>query len=204
MALTFGPDFGTGGEFAPNQTSSDAHSMAIALSFLRRVHSYNTAFGNDSYRPHGQGAVGLGGNISNSIYSCKPGVAPTDTFESPGEDAGNGSLMRLAPIPIFFSTSYEEAVEYAQLSSLTTHPGPIAKEACGFLSFLIQSAIASKEVLDPKTFLDERAAAYEKILHQRGSSEHGIKELLLMLGSVLPDDCTERRFGVRGWACVRA
>ena len=146
------------------------------------------------YRPHGQGAVGLGGNISNSIYSCKPGVAPTATYECTGEDAGNGSLMRLAPIPIFFSTSHEAAVKHAQRSSLTTHPGPIAAEACGFLSFLIQSAITSGKVLHPKMFLDERAAAYEKILREKGPANDGIKEMLLLLGSDLPEDSTERRF----------
>ena len=52
-------------------------------------------------------SVGLGGNISKSIYSMKQGEKPTERFESSGEDSGNGSLMRLAPIPIFFATPLE-------------------------------------------------------------------------------------------------
>merc|ERR1719473_640963 len=55
---------------------------------------YNNAFRLDETRSE---SVGLGGNISQSLKSLKPGVRPTPTFEKTGEDAGNGSLMRLAP-----------------------------------------------------------------------------------------------------------
>ena len=142
----------------------------------------------------GQTAVGLGGNISKSIFSCKAGVQPPAIFQSKGEDSGNGSLMRLAPIPIFYSKNLDQATKHAQLSSLTTHPGQIAAEACGFLAYLIQSAITSGKVLDPKKFLDERAATYQKMLRARGATKNGIKQLLLLLGSALPENSTERRF----------
>jgi len=156
------------------------------------VRSYNTAFGNDKARSYGQTAVGLGGNISKSIFSCKAGVRPSSIFQSTGEDSGNGSLMRLAPIPIFYSQNPGDAIKHAQLSSLTTHPGQIAAEACGFLSFLIQSAITSGKVLDPKAFLDERAVTYQKVLRGRGATKNGIKQLLLLLDSKLPENSTER------------
>ena len=102
--------------------------------------------------------------------------------------------MRLAPIPIFFSTNLKAAIHYAQQSSLTTHPGPIAAEACGFLSFLIQSAITSGKVLDARTFLDERAATYHKMLRARGAAKNGIKQMLALLESKFPEKSTERRF----------
>ena len=42
--------------------------------------------------------VGLGGNISHSLMSCVPGKVPTPRYDAEGHDAGNGSLMRLAPV----------------------------------------------------------------------------------------------------------
>ena len=37
----------------------------------------------------------------------REGESPSEIFHSQGEDSGNGSLMRLAPIPIFFATPLE-------------------------------------------------------------------------------------------------
>lgn len=41
---------------------------------------------------------------------------------------GNGSLMRLAPIPIAFRKHIDKAKEVSALSSLTTHNGIEAEE----------------------------------------------------------------------------
>ena len=46
------------------------------------------------------------------------------SFDAGSDDprsAGNGSLMRLAPIPVFYFDSFEETVHYSALSSQTTH-----------------------------------------------------------------------------------
>ena len=194
MAPTCASGFGTGGAFSHRFGSTFTSFFTSLWVCPYRVRSYNTAFGNDKARSYGQTAVGLGGNISKSIFSCKAGVRPSSIFQSTGEDSGNGSLMRLAPIPIFYSQNPGDAIKHAQLSSLTTHPGQIAAEACGFLSFLIQSAITSGKVLDPKAFLDERAVTYQKVLRGRGATKNGIKQLLLLLDSKLPENSTERRF----------
>ncbi len=63
--------------------------------------------------------------------------------------AGNGSLMRLAPVPIFFYGSFESAVEYGGRSSLTTHAAIEAVDACRYFSGLVWGALhgASKEEL---------------------------------------------------------
>lgn len=67
-------------------------------------------------------------------------------------DAGNGSIMRLAPIPIFFANRNDYVsnnLEYAGLSSKTTHASPACIEACQFMSLWISEAIhgATKEHL---------------------------------------------------------
>ena len=56
----------------------------------------------------------------------RAGEAPTPIYESQGEDAGNGSIMRLAPIPVAYHRDSDVACDLAAQSSLTTHPGPLA------------------------------------------------------------------------------
>lgn len=43
--------------------------------------------------------------------------------EDDGFNNGNGSLMRLAPVPICFMENEEEAMRYSGLQSRTTHNG---------------------------------------------------------------------------------
>ena len=89
----------------------------------------------------GPGPDEEGGNISKSLAHLSPGVAPPPRFESVEGDSGNGSLMRLAPIAIFYSGDLEQCMHYARESSYTTHPGHIAAECCALLAFLIAQAI---------------------------------------------------------------
>lgn len=71
----------------------------------------------------------------------------------PGPDdprtAGNGSLMRLAPVPLFFARRPEEAVARAGDSSRTTHGAREAVDACRYYAGLIVGALhgATKEEL---------------------------------------------------------
>lgn len=63
--------------------------------------------------------------------------------------AGNGSLMRLAPVPMFFRGNPEKAVEAAGESSRTTHGAPAAVDACRYYAGLLVGALngVSKEEL---------------------------------------------------------
>ncbi len=56
--------------------------------------------------------------------------------------AGNGSLMRLAPVPLFFSRSPETAIEKSGESSRTTHGAPTAIHACRYFGALLVGALA--------------------------------------------------------------
>ncbi len=55
--------------------------------------------------------------------------------------AGNGSLMRLAPVPIRWSRVPDRAVHYAALSSRTTHAADECVDACRFYAALLVAAI---------------------------------------------------------------
>ena len=50
------------------------------------------------------------------------------------DTAGNGSIMRLAPVPIFYSNSMDDAVIYAGQSSATTHAAEEAVDACRYMA----------------------------------------------------------------------
>jgi ADP-ribosylglycohydrolase len=63
--------------------------------------------------------------------------------------AGNGSLMRLAPVLLAFVNDPVKAIEIAALSSRTTHGALVAVDACRFMAALIIGALngASKDEL---------------------------------------------------------
>jgi ADP-ribosylglycohydrolase len=56
-------------------------------------------------------------------------------------NAGNGSLMRLAPVPLFYAAHRAEAVARAGESSMTTHGSPEARDACRVLAAFIVGAL---------------------------------------------------------------
>lgn len=61
--------------------------------------------------------------------------------------AGNGSLMRLAPVALYYADNIEHAIEYCGESSKTTHQAIEAIDACRFYGALMVLALggASKE-----------------------------------------------------------
>lgn len=122
---------------------------------------YNNAFRLDESRDH---SVGLGGNIACSLEEIICPKPPPRFIKEGSQDSGNGSLMRLSPVPIFFHRDVDLAVKVGVESSLTTHTGQIAADACGFLSFVVARAIARPAdcVATLAAFLDECCDAYLK------------------------------------------
>jgi ADP-ribosyl-[dinitrogen reductase] hydrolase len=61
--------------------------------------------------------------------------------------AGNGSIMRLAPVPMFYHSDLAAAVHYSAESSRTTHGASECIDACRLLAEIIYRALsgASKE-----------------------------------------------------------
>lgn len=67
------------------------------------------------------------------------------------DTAGNGSIMRLAPVPIFARHSLEETVRLARESSRTTHGAEECLEACAVLGALLHhllNGVAKDEALE--------------------------------------------------------
>jgi ADP-ribosylglycohydrolase len=70
----------------------------------------------------------------------EPYCGSTDSYS-----AGNGSIMRLAPVPMFFANKPIEAIERAAESSRTTHGAQTAVDACRYLAALIVGALNGAE-----------------------------------------------------------
>jgi ADP-ribosyl-[dinitrogen reductase] hydrolase len=140
-------------------------------------HGYNNAFSHDDSR---SSSVGLGGNISKSLAACRSDRVPAPVYEAQTEDAGNGSLMRLAPISIMFAGSAALS-EMARASSYTTHPGIIAAEACAFHAYVVSRALALEGPVDPKKFLDKVCEEYSGFLE--GKSGWGWDQMHELVGS---------------------
>lgn len=75
-------------------------------------------------------------------------------FEQTGEvfagstdprSAGNGSIMRLAPVPMFYFPDAAAAANYAAESSRTTHGAAECLDACRFFAGLLVRALAGQD-----------------------------------------------------------
>ena len=68
------------------------------------------------------------------------------------DTAGNGSIMRLAAVPIFYANSMDDAVIFAAESSATTHAAEEAVDACRYMAAVMVRALwgsEKEEVLAP-------------------------------------------------------
>lgn len=61
------------------------------------------------------------------------------------KSAGNGSIMRLAPISLYFAARPIEAIQAAAESSRTTHGATTCLDACRYLSALLVGAVLGLE-----------------------------------------------------------
>lgn len=72
--------------------------------------------------------------------------------DSDPRTAGNGALMRLAPVVMFYSGSAAEAFRWAGESTRTTHAAPEAIECSGLFGWQLRAALAGRskaEILAP-------------------------------------------------------
>lgn len=90
----------------------------------------------------------IGGTVRSALRcfldSGEPFAGSTDP-----RSAGNGSLMRLAPVPLIFASDAAEAVRMSAESSRTTHGALTCLDACRYFAGLLVGAIEgrSKEEL---------------------------------------------------------
>ncbi len=79
-------------------------------------------------------------DIGNTVSAALRSYRQTgDPHSGPaGErDAGNGSIMRLAPVPMFFASDPQLAIEMAGASSRTTHQTRACIDACRYMAGIL-------------------------------------------------------------------
>lgn len=88
----------------------------------------------------------IGGATRNALRKFMYSKEPFSGDPSPGS-AGNGSIMRLAPTPMFFFADRELAITMSGESSRTTHAAAECIEACKLLGGILHAALsgASRE-----------------------------------------------------------
>lgn len=59
--------------------------------------------------------------------------------------SGNGSIMRLAPIPIYYQFDFDQAIHYAGESSRTTHASSLCIDACRYLADILVGFICGED-----------------------------------------------------------
>ena len=98
-------------------------------------------------------------DIGNTVRKALENFAITDNPHSGSNDpmsAGNGSIMRLAPVPMFFAHDSLLAGIQAAESSRTTHGAKDATDACYVYSQLITAALhgqSKDEILSPQAVI---------------------------------------------------
>lgn len=132
---------------------TDDTSMALCLG-----HSLVESAG---FNPHDQMlryCDWMDNGYMSSIGSCfDVGVGVSSAlrrFQKTGEpfsgskarwSSGNGSIMRLAPVPIFYHQQPDQALHFGGESSRTTHASALCIDACRYLSLLLAGLISGEE-----------------------------------------------------------
>ena len=93
----------------------------------------------------------IGNTVRSALHRFEQTADPYSGSTDP-YSAGNGSIMRLAPIPMFYGADAQQAIEQSGDSSRTTHGAATAVAACRYFGGLIWGAlqgISKDDLLSP-------------------------------------------------------
>jgi ADP-ribosylglycohydrolase len=152
---TFTPidDMIGGGPFhlKPGQWTDDTSmALCLAVSLLERrgfdpidqLERY-VRWWRESYLSSTGTCFDIGGTVRSALARFERTHEPFPGSTDPNT-AGNGSIMRLAPVVLYFARQSEQALHFAAESSRTTHGAPQAVDACRYVAALILAALNGK------------------------------------------------------------
>lgn len=127
-----------------------AESLAVSGRFdpVDQMKRYNRWYSEGRLSVTGE-CFDIGNTTRYALHSFERTGEP---YSGPSNErsAGNGSIMRLAPVPIFFSWDPYLAVERSGDSSRTTHGNQLAVDACRYMGGILYGALngaAKDEIL---------------------------------------------------------
>lgn len=115
--------------------------------------------GYNSSKPH---AFGVGKTILNALFRYNK-ISEPYCGRTESKYSGNGSLMRISPIAIYYAHQPELAWEYAALSSKTTHGSLECIQSCQYFTHLLIQAFSGIE--KEKLFNTEKLPELDCLTH---------------------------------------
>jgi ADP-ribosyl-[dinitrogen reductase] hydrolase len=106
----------------------------------------------------------IGNTVRSALETYLRTENPFSGSESPNA-AGNGSLMRRAPVPLFFALNPKHAIHQSGESSRTTHGTKAAVDACRYFAGLLVGALRGKpkaELLSPYFYPGDEPAFWNE------------------------------------------
>jgi ADP-ribosylglycohydrolase len=113
----------------------------------------------------------IGNTVRDALINFERTGNPLSGSTDP-YSAGNGSIMRLAPVPMLYARNRTNAINNSGLSSKTTHGTRAAVDACRYFGGLISGALIGidKEVLLSEAYFVGEEPLVKEINHiARGS-----------------------------------
>ena len=104
----------------------------------------------------------IGFTVSNALHHYEATGNPFAGSTDPNT-AGNGSIMRLAPIPMFYVQDIEAIEHYAAESSRTTHGAIECVDACHLLARILVRALRGESKADVLLADADRPAITDRI-----------------------------------------
>ena len=187
-----------GGPFRlqPGQWTDDTSmALCLAYSLLERdgFDADDQLQRYDNWRVHGyMSSTGrcsdIGITVSEALSQYLINGEPFAGSNNP-LSAGNGSLMRLAPVPMYFSPDMEQVIHFSGESSRTTHGARECIDACRYFATLLHCAF---DGMDKESLLScslyQPTTSKIQAMQQQNYREKSIRQIR---GSGYVVDCLE-------------
>lgn len=196
LGLAVGDAVGTTVEFSPRGTFTavtdmigggpfnlnagewtDDTSMALCLAHSLLAHNgFNATDQMDRYTDWFQNGYmssngtcfDIGNTVRAALHQYQQNGDPFSGSTDP-HSAGNGAIMRLAPIPIFYADDVPQMLHYAGESARTTHGAAECIDACRLFAAMIHLALngADKEAIFAQTLYEPTTPKLRDIANGR-------------------------------------
>jgi len=138
---------GAHGLLAGEWTDDTSMALCLAASLIERegfdpldqMRRYARWMGEGYMTPAGR-CIDMGGTVSRAMARFRDTMDPNAGSTDP-DSAGNGSLMRLAPVPLFYHPDRKAVRHWSMDSSRTTHAASECLEACRLFGTMIDAAL---------------------------------------------------------------
>lgn len=127
----------------------------------------------------------IGNTTSAALHRFLQSGDPFSGSTDPGA-AGNGSIMRLAPVPMFYASNLEDAIYYSAESSRTTHGSAECMDACRLLGSMLHLALngrSKEEILFGEPFPPELEIDLSPKIQQMADGSYRSKSENQLFGS---------------------